>query len=154
MAVLDEPLDIAAWIAEGRPSGEDGAANLFVGICRSENGRVRGLELEHYPGMAEAELTRIAADAAERFALSGALVVHRTGYVAVGEPIVMAAAKSSHRSAAFDAVRFMMDFLKTEAPFWKREVLADGRRGRWVSSKPSDEAARDDWTSAPARTPA
>ena len=103
------------------------------------------LELEHYPGMAEAKMAEIADTAMSRWPLFGLIAVHRTGLVRVGEPIVFVAAGSAHRDAAFDAVRFMMDFLKTEAPFWKREHLRGGGPGPWVEAKSADDAARAGW---------
>ena len=150
VAILDEPLEPAAWLAELRPSADTGALASFLGLCRGEAGRLKALELEHYPGMVEAEIGRIMAEAHDRWDLFGVLVVHRTGLVAVGEPIVLVAAGSTHRDAAFDAVRFVMDYLKTDAPFWKREHLVDGTVGDWVDAKDADDAARARWETAPA----
>jgi len=152
--ILDEALEPNAWMNEVTPPDDTGAIATFTGICRSEGGRLSALELEHYPGMAEAEITRIAEAATERWPLIGILCVHRTGIVAAGEPIVFVAAGSAHRDAAFDAVRYLMDFLKTEAPFWKREHLADGTLGPWVDAKDSDDRAREKWAAVTATTPA
>ena len=143
--VVADTLDVLGWLAEVRHPQESGALANFIGLCRSEDGRLAALELEHYPGMAEAEMARVAEAAHARWPLHGLIAIHRTGVVPVGEPIVLVAAGSSHRDAAFDAVRFMMDFLKTDAPFWKREHLADGTVGPWVEAKVSDDDARARW---------
>lgn len=144
--ILEEALEPNAWMNEVTPPDDTGAIATFTGICRGEGGRLSALELEHYPGMAEAEITRIAEAAAARWPIMGILCVHRTGVVAVGEPIVFVAAGSSHRDAAFEAVRYLMDFLKTEAPFWKREHLRDGTLGPWVDAKDADDRAREKWS--------
>lgn len=122
-----------------------GAVATFVGLCRSEGGRLAALELEHYPGMAEEEIGRVAAEAALRWPLIGLDVVHRFGLVRPGERIVIVAAASRHRGAALAAVGFVMDFLKTRAPFWKREHLADGTVGEWVAAAAADDAAAATW---------
>lgn len=145
VSIIDEPLDPKAWFTELAPCEDTGAVAAFVGKCRGEKGRVSALELEHYPGMTEAEIGRIMDAATERWPLLDLFVVHRTGVVPVGEPIVLVAAGSVHRDAAFDAVRYVMDFLKTDAPFWKREHLADGSLGDWVDAKDSDDAAKARW---------
>ena len=131
-----------------------GAVTSFVGLCRDEHGRLSALELEHYPGMAEAEVLRVAREAASRWPLLGLTVIHRYGLIRPGERIVLVAAASSHREAAFDAAGFLMDFLKTRAPFWKREHLAAGELGPWVEAKGSDDAAAARWgVPDPAETP-
>lgn len=145
VSVLEETLDPAAWMGEIAPCGDTGAIASFLGLCRSDGGRLAALELEHYPGMAEAKMAEIAEEAMSRWPLDGLIAVHRTGLVRVGEPIVLVVAGSAHRDAAFDAVRFMMDFLKTDAPFWKREHLADGHEGAWVEANTRDDAARLRW---------
>ena len=127
----------------GRP--EAGAAVAFVGLCRDEGGRLSGLELEHYPGMAEDEIGRVAALAAARWPLLGCAVIHRHGLVRPGDRIVLVATVSAHREAAFAGASFLMDFLKTHAPFWKREHLADGTVGEWVEAKAADDAALARW---------
>ena len=111
-----------------------GAVVTFTGLCRDEAGRLSALELEYYPGMAERQIAKIAADATARWPLTGLTVIHRFGRIAAGENIVFVAAASSHRQAAFEAASFMMDFLKTEAPFWKKEHLADGTTAGWVAA--------------------
>ncbi|WFU03012.1 molybdenum cofactor biosynthesis protein MoaE [Rhizobium sp. CB3171] len=122
-----------------------GAVVTFSGLCRDEGGMLGALELEHYPGMAEAEITRIATLAIERFELRGLTAIHRYGKIAPGENIVLVIAAASHRQAAFDGANFVMDFLKTSAPFWKKEHAKDGRQGDWVSAKDADDAARAKW---------
>ena len=122
-----------------------GAVVTFTGLCRGESGRLEALELEHYPGMAEAEITRIATLAIERFSLLGLTAIHRYGTIATGENIVLVVAASPHRQAAFDGANFVMDFLKTSAPFWKKEHGRDGKTGGWISAKDADDSARDKW---------
>lgn len=122
-----------------------GAVIAFTGLCRDEAGTLVALEIEHYPGMAEAEITRVVAEAETRWPLAGVSVVHRYGRIAPGEPIVLVVAASRHRQAAFDAASFLMDYLKTKAPFWKKEHLADGSAGAWVAAKDADDAAAERW---------
>ncbi|QPB20843.1 molybdenum cofactor biosynthesis protein MoaE [Rhizobium sp. 007] len=122
-----------------------GAIVTFSGLCRDEGGTLAALELEHYPGMAEAEMTRIADLAIERFGLLGLTAIHRFGRIAARENIVLVIAAAPHRQAAFDGANFVMDYLKTSAPFWKREHGTDGSAGDWVSAKDADDAARDKW---------
>lgn len=144
--VQRETFDAAAetaCLSQGRT--DIGAVVGFTGLCRDEGGRLAALELEHYPGMAEAQIGRIAAEAATRWPLGGLVVIHRHGVIAVGEPIVLVAAASSHRQAAFEAASFIMDFLKTRAPFWKREHLANGTIGDWVAAKEADDEAEARW---------
>ena len=141
-----EDFDVAAEIAgltEGR--ADIGAVVTFSGLCRDEQGALSALELEHYPGMAEAEIGRIAAQALERWPLQGLTVIHRHGKIAPGENIVLVVAASSHRQAAFEAANFLMDYLKSRAPFWKKEHLADGTQGGWVEAKEADDEAADRW---------
>ena len=122
-----------------------GAVVTFTGHCRSEEGRLAALELEHYPGMAEHEIERIAVEAAERWPVAAVTIIHRHGLIPAGEPIVLIATASAHRRAAFEAADFLMDFLKTRAPFWKREHRADGSIGDWVAAKGEDDAALERW---------
>ena len=122
-----------------------GAVVTFTGLCRDEGGRLRALELEHYPGMAQAEISRIADQAGERWPLSGLVAIHRFGRLAPGDNIVLVVAASTHRQAAFSAAEFMMDFLKSQAPFWKKEHLADTGPGGWVEAKQGDEEALRRW---------
>ncbi|MCB1472696.1 MAG: molybdenum cofactor biosynthesis protein MoaE [Rhodobiaceae bacterium] len=122
-----------------------GAVVTFTGLCRDEGGTLAALELEHYPGMAEAEIARVAAQAESRWPLMGLTAIHRFGRIAPGEPIVLVVTASAHRSAAFEAAEFLMDYLKTRAPFWKKEHHADGAQGDWVSAKDADDAAMARW---------
>jgi molybdopterin synthase catalytic subunit len=123
-----------------------GAVVAFTGLCRDEGGRLAALELEHYPGMAEAEITRICKIAVERWPVTGLTAVHRYGRIAPGGNIVLVLAASAHRQAAFDAANFVMDYLKTSAPFWKKEHFADGSEGAWVSAKEADDDALRRWS--------
>lgn len=122
-----------------------GAVVTFTGLCRDEAGKLAALELEHYPGMAEAEISRIAAEAVGRWPLQGLTAIHRFGKIAPGENIVLVVAASAHRQAAFEAANFMMDYLKSRAPFWKKEHHADGSAGEWVEAKEADDAAAARW---------
>ena len=133
----------AAKLARGRT--DVGALVTFTGICRgSEDGEpIAALTLEHYPGMAESEIERHAAEAAERWPLVGATIIHRYGRILPGEDIVLVVTTSSHREAAFAAAEFLMDYLKTRAPFWKQVERADGTT--WVDAKATDDAAVERW---------
>ena len=122
-----------------------GALVSFTGFCRDEGGTLAALELEHYAGMAEAEIVRVASEAAERWPLLALTAIHRYGRIAPGEPIVLVLAASPHRQAAFEAAAFLMDFLKTRAPFWKKEHRADGSEGDWVAAKGEDDDAAARW---------
>ncbi|TPW32055.1 molybdenum cofactor biosynthesis protein MoaE [Pararhizobium mangrovi] len=127
------------------PGGDTGALVTFTGLCRDEDGTLGALELEHYPGMAEAEMTRIANEAIERWPLTALAAIHRTGRILPGENIVLVIAGSAHRGAAFEAASFVMDFLKSRAPFWKKEHRTDGSEGDWVEAKDGDTAAMRRW---------
>jgi molybdopterin synthase catalytic subunit len=143
--IQKEDFDVAAEIDRVRAnSGDVGAIVTFSGICRDEDGKLAALELEHYPGMAEAEIERIAKDAANRWPVTAITVIHRHGAIAPGENIVLVVTASAHRHAAFEAANFLMDFLKTRAPFWKKERAAAGS-GDWVAAKDEDDAAADRW---------
>jgi molybdopterin synthase catalytic subunit len=123
-----------------------GAVVTFSGVVRSENAgsSLEAMTLEHYPGMTEAELERVEAEAAERWPLQASLIVHRVGRLAPGDNIVLVGTASAHRQAAIDAAAFLMDYLKTRAPFWKKEIGADGAE-RWVDARDSDESAVERW---------
>ena len=141
-----EPFDVAAEtarIAAGR--ADIGGIVTFTGLCRDEGGRLKALELEHYPGMAEEEIAAVAAQAAARWPLLGLTAIHRHGLIRPGEDIVLVIAAAAHRRAAFEAADFLMDYLKTRAPFWKREHLIDGTLGGWVEAKAEDDAAAARW---------
>jgi molybdopterin synthase catalytic subunit len=132
-------------LALTRGRADMGAVVAFTGFCRDEGGRLAALELEHYPGMAEAEIARIAQEAERRWPLLGLTVIHRVGKIRPGEGIVLVLAASAHRRAAFEAAEFLMDYLKTRAPFWKREHLKDGTTGGWVEAKSQDDEATERW---------
>jgi molybdopterin synthase catalytic subunit len=141
-----EPFDAgaeAAKLARGRD--DVGALITFTGICRgTENGEpIAALTLEHYPDMAEAEITRHAAEAASRWPLLGVTVIHRYGRIKPGEDIVLVVTASSHREAAFAAAEFLMDYLKTRAPFWKQVETTSGKT--WVAAKAADDTAAERW---------
>ncbi len=143
--VQKDRFDSAAEVASVTDDRDIGAVVTFFGLCRGESETLAGLEIEHYATMANAELRRIAEAAAQRFGLHAVTVIHRYGYIPVGDGIVLVVAASQHRTAAFEGANFIMDFLKTSAPFWKREHLVDGSKSNWVASKSSDELKRDGW---------
>ena len=120
-----------------------GAIVTFTGIVRDNGGQLAAMEIEHYPGMTERAITAIATQAVDRWSLSDALVIHRHGRLAAGEPIMMVATAAPHRADAFAAAEFLMDYLKSRAPFWKKEIGADG--AEWVAAKAEDEAALTRW---------
>lgn len=127
-----------------------GAVVTFTGIVRGgpDGGGISEMTLEHYPGMTEDELARVEAEAHARFPLQASLIVHRVGALQPGDNIVLVIAASRHRGAAFQAAEFLMDYLKTRAPFWKKERRADGS-GQWVDARESDDAAEARWGSKP-----
>ncbi len=146
-----EAFDAAAEAAKmTRGRGEVGAVVTFTGLCRDEeNGEpIVALTLEHYLGMAEAEIARHVEEARARWPLLGVTVIHRYGRIVPGEAIVLVATASRHRQAAFAAASFLMDYLKTRAPFWKRVETAGGEV--WIEAKAADDAAAERW-SAPRR---
>ena len=141
-----DDFDTGAEIARLSAGRKDvGAVVTFSGLCRDEGGMLAALELEHYPGMAEAEISRIADEALTRWPLTGLTVIHRFGRIKPGENIVLVVAASSHRQAAFEAASFLMDYLKSRAPFWKKEHYRDGSEGGWVEAKAADEQAAVRW---------
>src|SRR3954462_12489541 len=142
-ADFDVAREIAA-LTKGR--NDIGAVVTFSGICRGAEGAetIAALTLEHYPGMAEAEIARHAETAASRWPLTGLTVIHRVGRITPGQNIVLVVTASKHRHAAFEAAEFLMDYLKTHAPFWKREEGAAG--ASWVDAREHDDAAADRWT--------
>ena len=139
VGIVAAPIDVAA---ELRALGSPGAVASFVGHVRADDGVLR-LELEHYPGMTERALEALAAEACRRWSLRGVRVVHRVGPMAPGDAIVLVGTAADHRTAALDACAFLIDRLKTDAPFWKREIRAEGPR--WVEAKPKDVAAAHRW---------
>ena len=120
-----------------------GAVASFTGICRDDGG-VTAIELEHYPGMTEASLAALVDDAVSRWSLLGAVLIHRVGYIAAGQPIVLVGTAASHRAEALESCAFLIDKLKTDTPFWKKEHRADGST-EWVDAKVSDDARADKW---------
>ena len=145
--VQTENFDIGAEIERLRAGRTDiGAIVSFTGTVRdtAKGEAISLMTLEHYPGMTEKELERIEAEANERWPLQASLIVHRYGPMAPGENIVLVVTASPHRQAAFEAAQFLMDFLKTDAPFWKKEAGPDG--GDWVDARESDDDALERWS--------
>lgn len=120
-----------------------GAVVSFSGIVRDREGGMRHMQIEHYPGMTEKALGAIAEEAVSRWKLADVLVIHRYGDLAVGAPIMMVATAARHRGDAFAAAEYLMDYLKSRAPFWKKEIAADG--AEWVAARDEDEAALARW---------
>jgi molybdopterin synthase catalytic subunit len=144
--VQTESFDVAAEAARLTQGRTDiGALVSFTGLCRDEGGDLAALEIEHYPAMAEAEITRIAREASSRWPLEGALAVHRYGLILPGEPIVLVVTASQHRGEAFAAASYLMDYLKTEAPFWKKRHLASKGGSDWIEATAQDHAAAQKW---------
>ena len=138
-----EDFDVSAELAAlQRPERTAGAAVTFTGIVRSD-GEVLEMELEHYPGMTQKALEEIVQKARARWNIEDVVIIHRVGKLLAGEQIVLTIVTSTHRREAFEASEFIMDWLKTQAPFWKKETTAEG--GRWVDARESDEAARKRW---------
>lgn len=145
--VHEEDFDVAVEIARLTADRTDiGAVVSFSGICRGDedSGKIAALTLEHYPGMAEAEIARHVEEAVARWPLNGVTVIHRVGRFLPGQNIVLVVTASQHRRAAFEAAEFLMDYLKTSAPFWKKEESASGTG--WVEAHASDDAAAARWT--------
>jgi molybdopterin synthase catalytic subunit len=144
--VQQQDFDVGAEIAVLRKGRADiGAIAAFAGLVRDHaSGReVTSMTLEHYPGMTEKELARIEAEARERWPLLDCLIVHRIGRLSAGDNIVLVITLSEHRSAAFEAAQFLMDYLKTAAPFWKSEE--NGEERHWVAPRDADEEAAERW---------
>ena len=152
--VQAEPFDFGAECAGfgqggrdsgGRDSGgrDSGAIVTFLGVVRDDSGRLARMEIEHYPGMTERTIAAIADGASKRWALADLLIIHRYGSLRPGEAIMMVATAARHRAAAFEAAEFLMDYLKSRAPFWKKEFGPDG--AGWVAAKDEDEDALARW---------
>lgn len=142
------PFDLGlafAALVDGRP--DLGGVASFIGICRADDS-LAAMTLEHYPGMTERAIGAIVAEACARWPLGAVTVIHRHGTLTPGDPIVLVLTASAHRQPALESCAFLMDWLKTRAPFWKRESFADGAT-RWVAAKAADDAAAAAWT-APA----
>jgi molybdopterin synthase catalytic subunit len=147
--VQTENFDVGAEIAALTSGRTDiGGIGCFVGTVRDNakgaSSSITGMALEHYPGMTERSIARIVAQAEERWPLLGCTVIHRVGELRPGENIVLVIAASAHRQAALDATAFLIDWLKTKAPFWKRETFTDGA-GAWVDARDDDDAAAARW---------
>jgi molybdopterin synthase catalytic subunit len=145
--VQREDFDIGAEVARLTAGRTDiGAVVTFTGTVRGGSGAsaIASMTLEHYPGMTEEELARVDAEACERWPLQGSRIVHRIGTLKPGDNIVLVVTASAHREAAFEAAAFLMDYLKTRAPFWKKEQAPDGGV-RWVEAKASDDQAAKRW---------
>ncbi len=145
LRVQSDPFDPGSELsafAQGRT--DIGAVVSFTGVVRNTDGALEAMEIEHYPGMTERAIGRIMDEAHNRWNLSDVLVIHRHGPLKPGEVIMMVATASAHRAAAFAAADFLMDYLKSRAPFWKKETRSHGEN--WVAAKDEDEAALDRWT--------
>ena len=144
--VQQEDFDVGAEIdALVRGNHKIGGVASFVGVVRDVAGDqpIEAMELEHYPGMTEKKLAEIEAEANQRWPLEASLIVHRTGRLAPGERVVLVVTASAHRKAALDSCAFLIDWLKTKAPFWKLEETADG--GKWVDARDADDTAARRW---------
>ncbi|WP_122072625.1 molybdenum cofactor biosynthesis protein MoaE [Pseudophaeobacter sp. EL27] len=144
--VQEEGFDLGAE-SDAFAAGVEGAGAIvtFTGVVRdADGGGLVAMEIEHYPAMTQKALEAIAAEAKTRWALADVLVIHRYGRLAPGERIMMVATASRHRKHAFEAAEYLMDYLKSRAPFWKKEILSDGQAD-WVSAKADDETALERW---------
>jgi molybdopterin synthase catalytic subunit len=144
--VQAEPFDAAreeALLTQGRR--DVGALVTFTGLCRDEDGVLAALEIEHYPGMAAEEIARVANEAAARWPVLGLTIAHRFGVIRPGDKIVLVVVAARHRGDAFAAAEFLMDYLKTRAPFWKKEHRSDGAQAAWVEARAADDAAAERW---------
>jgi molybdopterin synthase catalytic subunit len=143
VVVSEADFDLGAEAARLEAGPDTGAVVTFLGRVRDVADGLERMEIEHYPGMTERALEAICADACARWPLAGVTVLHRHGALRPGDRIMMVAAASRHREAAFEAAAFLMDYLKSRAPFWKKEVTAGG--AEWVASAEKDEAALGRW---------
>ena len=146
VSVQQADFDLAAEVAALRGGdGQVGAVATFVGTVRDRNDgtAIRAMELEHYPGMTEQAIDAMIGEAARRFDIRGVRVIHRVGALRPGDQIVLVAVTSAHRHQAFEACEFLRDYLKTQAPFWKKETTPDG--ARWVDARQADDAALARW---------
>lgn len=144
VTVQSAPFDLgeeASAFAAGATGA--GAVVTFTGLVRDNGGQLAAMEIEHYPGMTEKAITAMVAEAHSRWSLTDALVIHRHGRLCAAEPIMMVATAARHRADAFAAAEFLMDYLKSRAPFWKKELRADG--ADWVAARDEDEAALKRW---------
>jgi molybdopterin synthase catalytic subunit len=143
--IQSDAFDIGVELAEFSATGpEVGALVSFTGLVRDISGGLQFMQIEHYPAMTQPAIERIEAEAVARWSLSRCLVIHRFGQLAPGEQIMMVATAAPHRVAAFEAAEFLMDYLKSRAPFWKKEITRSG--AQWVAAKDEDEDALERWT--------
>jgi len=143
--IQSEPFDTGAELAAFCAAGPQiGALVTFTGLVRNTSGSLQYMEIEHYPAMTQPAIQQIEAEAVTRWNLGASLVIHRFGRLAPGEQIMMVATAAAHRAAAFEAAEFLMDYLKSRAPFWKKEVTGSGTQ--WVAAKNADEDALDRWS--------
>ena len=140
-AAFDLGAEVAAFTARVRGAG---AVVTFTGLVRDDDGAIAAIKIEHYPGMTEKAIAAMVENASQRWALADALVIHRFGPLKPQEAIMMVATAARHRGDAFTAAEFLMDYLKSRAPFWKKEIRADGEL--WVDAKATDEAELKRWT--------
>ena len=144
ISVQEGPFDAGAELdAFSHGRHEVGAVVSFTGIVRDREGGLIAMEIEHYPGMTEKAIAKIAEEARARWDLADILVIHRFGSLPLGQPIMMVATAAAHRRAAFEAAEYLMDYLKSRAPFWKKEVTRSGEH--WVEATPEDEDALSRW---------
>jgi molybdopterin synthase catalytic subunit len=144
LSVQAQPFDLGAESnAFAAAVGGAGAVVTFTGLVRDNGGTLAAMEIEHYPGMTESAIAAMMAQAVARWTLVDALVIHRYGRLAGGEPIMMVATAARHRADAFAAAEYLMDYLKSRAPFWKKELGPDG--AEWVAARDEDEAALGRW---------
>jgi len=144
VAVQSAPFDLGAELAGfGVGRSDVGAVVSFTGVVRDDSGAMEALELEHYPGMTQRAIAQIVDQAVTRWDLADVIVIHRHGPLATGAPIMMVATAAAHRAEAFAAAEFLMDYLKSRAPFWKKEITEAG--AEWVDAKDEDEAALGRW---------
>lgn len=142
--VQQAPFDFGAQMAGfGQGRADVGAVVGFLGLVRDDSGTLQAMEIEHYPGMCESAITAMATQAQQRLDLADVLIIHRFGRLAVGDQIMMVAVAARHRVAAFTAAEFLMDYLKSRAPFWKKEITPEGEA--WVTQASHDEAAVHRW---------
>ncbi|WP_434290103.1 molybdenum cofactor biosynthesis protein MoaE [Celeribacter sp. SCSIO 80788] len=143
VSVQPEDFDLADALKGFGRAPNTGATVSFTGLVRDDTGTLDHMEIEHYPGMCEAAITKIAEEAATRWSLTDCLVIHRFGQLRPGDQIMMVATAARHRVEAFEAAEYLMDYLKSRAPFWKKEVTREG--ADWVAAKEADEDALKRW---------
>lgn len=143
VTVQSEDFDLAQVLKGFGKAPNTGATVSFTGRVRDDSGTLEHMEIEHYPGMCEAAITKIAEEAATRWSLTDCLVIHRYGQLRPGDQIMMVATAARHRVEAFEAAEYLMDYLKSRAPFWKKEVTREG--ADWVAAKDADEEALNRW---------